>query len=181
MGERNVFCSNEAMLDGVLDGGWPPERSNYDKKLGSFSPIPYPPGREKWIRKLPGCWRHEGAWSCVYHLPTPCPMSLCRLDAPLHLIKLLLLRLSVVSYSLRPYGLKPTRFLCPWDFPGKNVGVGCHFLLQRIFHIQGLNLRLLHWQTGSLLLNHQGNPLLIILFYNKLIKGRKCFPEFKSF
>ena len=24
----------------------------------------------------------------------------------------------------------PTRLLCPWDFPGKNTGVGCHFLLQ---------------------------------------------------
>ena len=31
---------------------------------------------------------------------------------------------------LRPYGLQPTRLLCPWDFPGKNTGVGCHFLLQ---------------------------------------------------
>ena len=27
--------------------------------------------------------------------------------------------------------------LCPWDFPGKNVGMGCHFLLQEIFPIQG--------------------------------------------
>ena len=37
MGEGNVFCSNEAMIDGVLDGGWPPERPNYDKKLGSWA------------------------------------------------------------------------------------------------------------------------------------------------
>ena len=40
--------------------------------------------------------------------------------------------------------------LCPWDFPGKNTGVGCHFLLQRIFPSKGLNLRLLcllHWQA----------------------------------
>ena len=29
--------------------------------------------------------------------------------------------------------------LCPWDFPGKSIGVGCHFLLQRIFPTQGLN------------------------------------------
>ena len=27
----------------------------------------------------------------------------------------------------------PSRLLCPWDFPGKNTEVGCHFLLQRIF------------------------------------------------
>ena len=31
--------------------------------------------------------------------------------------------------TLLPHGLQPTRFLCPWDFPGKNTGVGCHFLL----------------------------------------------------
>ena len=36
---------------------------------------------------------------------------------------------SVVSDSLRPYGLKPTSLLCPWDFLGKNTGVGCDFLL----------------------------------------------------
>ena len=36
------------------------------------------------------------------------------------------------------------RFLCPWDFPGKNTGVGCHFLLQGIFPTYGLNPGLLH-------------------------------------
>ena len=53
------------------------------------------------------------------------------------------------------------RFLCLWDSPGKNTGMGCHFLLQGIFQTQGLNsclLRLLHWQADSLLLNHQGSP-----------------------
>ena len=28
-----------------------------------------------------------------------------------------------------PYGLQPIKFLCPWDFPGKNTGLGCHILL----------------------------------------------------
>ena len=36
-----------------------------------------------------------------------------------------------------------TRLLCPWYFPGKNTGVGCHFLLQRIFLPQESNPRLL--------------------------------------
>ena len=40
-------------------------------------------------------------------------------------------------------GLKPTRLLCPWNFPGKNTGVGCHFLLKGIFLTQGLNSSLL--------------------------------------
>ena len=35
-------------------------------------------------------------------------------------------------------------------FPGKNTGVGCHFLLQGIFPTQGLNLHLLHWLADSL-------------------------------
>ena len=34
---------------------------------------------------------------------------------------------------LWPHGLEPTRLLCPWDFPGKNTGVGCHILLQGSF------------------------------------------------
>ena len=32
--------------------------------------------------------------------------------------------------TLRSHGLQHTRLLCPWDFPYKNTGVGCHFLLQ---------------------------------------------------
>ena len=34
-----------------------------------------------------------------------------------------------------PHGLYPTRLLCPWNFLGKNIGVGWHFLLQEIFPI----------------------------------------------
>ena len=49
-----------------------------------------------------------------------------------------------MSDSLQPHGLQPTRFLCPWDFPGKNTGVGCHFLLRGIFLAQGLTPGLLH-------------------------------------
>ena len=49
---------------------------------------------------------------------------------------------------LRSNGRQPARLLCPWDFPGKNTGVGCHFLVQGIFSTQGLNLHLLHWQAG---------------------------------
>ena len=36
---------------------------------------------------------------------------------------------SVVSDSVRPHGLQPTRLLRPWDFPGRSTGVGCHCLL----------------------------------------------------
>ena len=36
---------------------------------------------------------------------------------------------SVVSDPVRPHRQQPTRLLCPQDSPGKNTGVGCHFLL----------------------------------------------------
>ena len=51
-----------------------------------------------------------------------------------------------------PQGLLPTRLLCPLDSPGKNTRVGCHFLLQGIFLIQGSNPCLLCpllWQADS--------------------------------
>ena len=46
---------------------------------------------------------------------------------------------SVVSDSLQPHGLQPTRVLSPWDSPGKNAGVDSHSLLQGIFPSQGSN------------------------------------------
>ena len=52
----------------------------------------------------------------------------------------------------------PPKLLCPWDFPGKNTGVGCHSLLQGIFPTQGSDLHLLHWQVDSLPLSHLGSP-----------------------
>ena len=66
-----------------------------------------------------------------------------------------------MSKSLQLPGLQPTRLLCPRDFPGKNTGVGFHFLLQGIFLTQGSNphlLHLLHWQVDSSSLCHLGSP-----------------------
>ena len=45
------------------------------------------------------------------------------------------------SNSSRPHRLSSTRPLCPYDFLGKNTGVGFHFLCQRIVSTQGLNLQ----------------------------------------
>ena len=55
----------------------------------------------------------------------------------------------VVSFG-DPIDCSPTRLLCPWDFPGKSTGVGCHFLLQGIFplrdqtHISCIGRRVLY-------------------------------------
>ena len=83
---------------------------------------------------------------------------------------------SVVSDSVRPYGLQPARLLCPWDSPGKSTGEACHALFQNIFPTQQSNSclsRLLHWQVGSLPLNHQGSPFPGGIVLNFLKKKKK--------
>ena len=61
-------------------------------------------------------------------------MNISALSCPtLRLVLLLLLLLLsrlVVSDSVRPHRWQPTRLPHAWDSPGKNTGVGCHFLLQ---------------------------------------------------
>ena len=56
---------------------------------------------------------------------------------------------------MSPYGLLPTRLLYPWNFLGKNTGVGCHFLLQGMFLTQGLNPGLPHCRQILYRLSHQ--------------------------
>ena len=53
---------------------------------------------------------------------------------------------------------QPTRLLYPWNFPGKNTGVGCHALLQGLFPIQGLNPGLSHCRWILYQLSHEGKP-----------------------
>ena len=52
--------------------------------------------------------------------------------------------------------LQPARLFCPWDLQGKNIGVGCHALLQGIFLTQGSNLGLLHCRQILYHLSHRG-------------------------
>ena len=59
--------------------------------------------------------------------------------------------------------------LSPWNYPGKNTEVSCHFLLQGIFPTQGLNLycmHLLHRQADSLLLSHLGSRYHTVKRFN---------------
>ena len=67
---------------------------------------------------------------------------------------------SVLSDSLLPHERKPTRLLCPWDFPGKNTGVGCHSFSRgsswardwtRVFCIVGR--RFILWATRGVLVS----------------------------
>ena len=66
----------------------------------------------------------------------------------------------VMSNSLLPSGLSPTRLLCLWDSPGKVAGVGCHALLQEFFLTWELNLHLLSsaLQVDSFTTEPPGKP-----------------------
>ena len=96
-----------------------------------------------------------------------------------------MLRCPVISDSLQTHG-----FLCPWDFPGKNSGVGCHFLLQGIFPTQRLNPSLLClldcrqilylWATGETL-NEVWMLINICLTLGTRYQVPKCWGLHSSF
>ena len=71
--------------------------------------------------------------------------------------------LSVVSDSSRPHGPQPTRLLCPWNFPGKSTGVGCHRLVG------------LYWWpfVTPCQLRPLSSRFQKVNFKNKWIKGRR--------
>ena len=80
-------------------------------------------------------------------------------EVPIVMMKAASVSSSVVPHSLQPHGLQPTRLPCPWGFPGKDTGVGGHFLLQGIFPTQGSNLDLLHCRQILYHLSYEGSPL----------------------
>ena len=89
-----------------------------------------------------------------------------------------------MSDSLWPHRLWPTRLLCPWDSPGKNVGVGSLSLLQAIFLTQGLDPGVLHYRRvlhhlihqGSLKLTHKTNhPISLSLMQNLNLVTYHCW------
>ena len=69
----------------------------------------------------------QGSWEFL--LAMSCPHSAC-----METVKLLNVSTAAKSLqsclTVQPHRRQPTRFPCPWDSPGKNTGVGCHFLLQ---------------------------------------------------
>ena len=73
-------------------------------------------------------------------------------------------------------GPQPARLLCPWNFPVKMTGVGCHFVLQGIFLIQGLNPGLLDCRQILYQLSHQ-----LWLVYMNVPWACKCSLELKTY
>ena len=65
--------------------------------------------------------------------------------------------------------------LCPWDSPGKNMGVGSHSLFQRIFLTQGSNPGLLHCRWVLYRLSHQGSLCIFIQLHQVLVATHRIF------
>ena len=88
-----------------------------------------------------------------------------------------------MSNSLQTYGLYPARLLGPWDFPGKDTGVDCHFLLQKIFLIflnQRIELASLALAGGFLTTEPPGKSklgvgFLKIIVWHKDLDARSFF------
>ena len=69
---------------------------------------------------------------------------------------------SVMSDSVRPHWRQPTRLRRPWDSPGKNTGVGCHFLLQcsgLVFSKAHCECRSQHSHSGVVIDGHYSRSL----------------------
>ena len=79
---------------------------------------------------------------------------------------------SVLSNSSRPHGLPPTRILCPWDFPGKSTGVGCHCLLRIILYLIPYIYTVLC--VNYILINLEGKKIKNSLYHIRRCNAWSC-------
>ena len=72
-----------------------------------------------------------------------------------------------MSNSVQPHRWQPTRLLCPWESPGKNTGVGCHFILQKE-SISKVKRQTSEWE--KIIANETTDKGLISKIYKQLIQ-----------
>ena len=80
---------------------------------------------------------------------------------------------SVVSDPSRPHGLQPTRLLHPWDFPGKNTGVGCHCLPSSnrlLYKIYEEHLQLNNKKTSPILRERSSKKMLCCAYWLSCVR-----------
>ena len=101
-----------------------------------------------------------------------------------------------MSNSVRSHRQQPTRLLCPWDSPGKNTGVGCHFLLQcvKVKSLSRLRLLATPWtvayqappSTGFPRQEYRGgllfpSPIYIYIFFFSFFLMQDPIKEYGAF
>ena len=129
---------------------WPGRSPVHRGRDYMLPPTPWAVFRSAALKISPGWAQYERGIELLRHVPSRSGLTIpgkCCCIVPK----------SCLTLS-QPHGLQLTRLFYLWDSLGKSTGVGCHFLLQGIFHTQGSNLHLLHWQANSLPLSHQGSP-----------------------
>ena len=96
-------------------------------------------------------------------------------------VKVLVTQLGLILW---PHGLYPARLLCPWNFSGKNTGMGSLSLIQGIFPTQGSNPGLLHCRWILYQLSHREAQLIRALLKErqtgkkkKKIQSKKLKPK----
>ena len=112
------------------------EWEDLQRKCGCFIPLPgiYPQRAMIWKAAwTPMCtavlFTTDKAWKQPKCLSTKEPITELRCVHTMECSFSVCLVAKLCLTPLWPLGLEPTRLLCPWDFPGKNTGVGCRFLL----------------------------------------------------
>ena len=96
------------------------------------------------------------------------------------------MKVKKVSHSVVSDSLGHDMLLCPWNSPGKNTGVGCHYLFQEIFPTRGLNPCLLHCRQILYHLSHQASVVIDALNLNDSVHillttlSHMAIPNFKE-
>ena len=86
------------------------------------------------LSSFPYLWFLSSLMHAEYRKQTNCfPKAFFCATLLLKNLSAYVLSCSVVPNSLQPHG---QRLLCPWDFPGRNTRMACHFLLQRILWLR---------------------------------------------
>ena len=99
-------------------------------------------------------------WTSLWAIILPVIKCLLEMD-PVSATMLLLLVSQLWLTLCSSMVCSPSPLLCPWNFPGKNTGVGCQSLLQGIFLTQADSLPLSHQGTLWITLLHTWNQLNI--------------------
>ena len=123
--------------------------------LPEAAPLPLPPSQEPQglgVKKSGDGGRYKERLDVSLSLQSSVMMAIIQVKC----YSLPCVNFLIVTKSLRPHGLYSTMLRHPWDFLGKNIGVGSYFLLQGIFPAQGLNSGLLHCKQLLYCLNHYG-------------------------